>query len=70
MNIKTISSAGYNFWAEGAASIVSICPPEVYGSEWGKLGRTGKEIKPSMKAQVDIIPSGRVINTYPLPRNS
>jgi hypothetical protein len=69
MQIKTISSAGYNLWAEEVFVPLPICEPDVYGSEWGKLDRTGEEIKPSMKAQVDIIPSARIINTYPLPRN-
>ena len=69
MQIKTIGSAGYNLWAEETRVPIAICEPVVYGSEWGKLDRTGEEIKPSMKAQVDIIPSARVINTFPLPRN-
>jgi len=59
MQIKTISSAGYNFWAESISTIVPIGEPVAFG----------EEIRIDMKAQVDIIPSARIVNTYPVPRN-
>jgi hypothetical protein len=62
MDIRSIIST-YNLWAnyvEGEDIPIPICAPTVYGSEWGKI---------SIKAQVDTVPCGRVINTYPLPRN-
>jgi len=53
----------------GTIVAMAVCEPSMYGTEWGRLDRSGKEIRPSMKAEVDIVPSARVINTYPLPRN-
>ncbi len=49
--------------------VIPVCGPNFHGYAWGKLDRTGHEVKPTMRAKVDVIPSGRVINTYPLPRN-
>jgi len=48
---------------------IPICEPAMHGYEVGKLDRTGQEIKPTMRADVDVIPSARIINTYPLPKN-
>jgi len=73
--LRLTSTGNIGMWLDdiefsmGTVVGVSICEPNMYGSEWGRLDRSGKEIRPSMKAEVDIIPSARVINTYPLPRN-
>ena len=53
----------------GAIVAIPICEPDFYGYEVGKLDRVGEEIKPTMRAKVDIVPSGRIVNTYPLPKN-
>lgn len=73
MDVRFISWAGYQLaeiYTEEVEVSVPVCAPEIYGSESRRLNMTGHEIKPSMSAQVDTVPCGRVINTYPLPRNS
>jgi len=48
---------------------MAVCEPDMHGYEFGKLDRTGHEIKPTMRAKVDVIPSARIVRTYPLPKN-
>ena len=47
MNIKTISSVGYNLWAEyveGEDTPFPVCAPEMTGHEMFKLDVVGHEI--------------------------
>jgi hypothetical protein len=73
--LRFVPTGNIDIWLDdihvsmGTIISVAVCEPSMYGTEWGKLDRTGKEIKPTMRANVDVVPSARVINTYPLPRN-
>ena len=74
-NLRFLPTGNIDIWLDdikvsmGTIIAMAVCEPSMYGTEWGRLDRGGHEIKPSMKAQVDIVPSARIINTYPLPRN-
>lgn len=53
MEIRTISSAGYNLWESIGVDVlpVPVCGVDVDGDVWGRLRMEGHEIKPSMSAE-------------------
>jgi hypothetical protein len=55
----------------GVADTVAIpvCSPEMTADHIGNKNQTGREVKPSMKAIMDIQPSARVVHTFPPPSN-
>lgn len=55
MNIKTISSSGYNFWADEATIstvylAVPVCRPDVISDEIGEKAVHAREVRPSIKS--------------------
>lgn len=53
MEIRTISSAGYNLWEFIICDDVPVpvCGVDVDTDEWGRLRMEGHEIKPIMTAE-------------------